>query len=303
MEFQLLAACVVFAAHLCFEIAMNLLHISDIHFGPYHWAVDDDLVIDRLNAFPADIVFNTGDITSDSFPAEFQEGAEFLAKLTCPNVVSIPGNHDKYSKRSHELFREHIYNGSFVQPKDPKLVKKNKVFINPSSAVLSDYFTEINYTRHFNVDLEIILIVCIDTNLFQKDSGVVEIQILETLKDNISELKFDRALMLTHHSILTTDEDPLSNSKRLSDFLLEMDIEATFCGHTHELDITEVTDLVRGKKYRQFMCGSLSSVNISKEKNMFCTYENFGTESEIITVTRMLPTKNGVEFVESKLAT
>ena len=45
---------------------MNLLHITDIHFGPYHWAVDDELVLARLNAFDADIVLNTGDMTSDS---------------------------------------------------------------------------------------------------------------------------------------------------------------------------------------------------------------------------------------------
>jgi hypothetical protein len=35
---------------------MNILPISDLHFGPYHWAVND-LVVELLNAFYADIVF------------------------------------------------------------------------------------------------------------------------------------------------------------------------------------------------------------------------------------------------------
>lgn len=280
---------------------MNILHISDIHFGPYHWEADDNLVMDRLNAFPADIVFNTGDMTSDSTPEEFRESADFLAKLECSNIVSIPGNHDKYSKRSHELFRELIYDGHPVQPKDVSLLKKPKVFINPSSARLNDYFTEMNYTRLFNIGGETVLVVCIDTNLFQEDRGVVELQILETLRDEIPKLEFDRALMLSHHSLLTTDEDPLSNSKRVTDFLFDMDIEATFCGHTHEFEIVELSDLVRGKKFRQFMCGSLSSVNISREKNMFCAYKDFGTLDETITTTRMIPTRSGVEFIETEL--
>lgn len=56
---------------------MNLLHITDIHFGPYHWAADDQIVLDRLNAFSADIILNTGDLTSDSLEVEFQEAQAF----------------------------------------------------------------------------------------------------------------------------------------------------------------------------------------------------------------------------------
>lgn len=278
---------------------MNILHITDLHFGPYHWAVDDTSVLDLLNAFNADIVFNTGDMTSDSLPVEFEEAAAFLAKLECPNVVSILGNHDKYSKRAHEMFREYIYDGDFVQPKDATKIKKRKVFINPATARLNDYFTEVNYTRQFDINGEVLLVIGLDTNLFQDDQGKVELQILEALKDQISGLKFDRCLMLAHHSVLSTDEDPLINSKRVTDFMFEQGVEATFCGHTHELDIVEVSDIVRGQKFRQFMCGSLSSVNIPRDTNMFCTYENFGTKDEVITVTRMIPTANGLEFTET----
>lgn len=270
-------------------------------FRPVPLGANDERVIERLNAFPPDIVFNTGDLTSDSTLSEFRECSGFLAKLKCENILSIPGNHDKFSKRSHEYFREYIYGGSFIQPKDPSLTKKTKVFINPSSARLNDYFTEMNYTRLFNFDGETVLIICNETNLFQEDRGVMEIQVLDSLREQIFSLKFDRALMLSHHSILTTDEDPLANSKRVTDFVLDMGIEANFCGHTHELDIVEISGLVRGKKFRQFMCGALSSVNISRDKNMFCTYENFGTPDEIIKITRIISTETGIEFLETEL--
>ena len=280
---------------------MNLLHISDLHFGPYHWAANDDIVLERLNGFAADIVLNTGDMTSDSLQVEFQEAQAFLEKLTCKNVVSIMGNHDKYSKRSHEMFREYIFDGNFIEPKDASIVKKRKIFISPNTARLNDYFTDVNYLRLFEISGEKILIVCVDTNLFQSDSGYVDWQILATLADEMTNVTYDRALLLAHHSVLSTDEDPLINSKRLTDFILEQKIQATFCGHTHELDILQVSDVINGGKFRQFMCGSLSSVNIPRDKNMFCTYENFGTPDEVITVTRMIPTSDGIEFSETVL--
>lgn len=281
---------------------MNILHITDLHFGPYHWAADDDLVLKHLNAFNADVVLQTGDMTSDSLQREFEAAAAFMDKLDCRNVVSILGNHDKYSKRSHEMFRSHIYDGDFIQPKDPAKVKKRKVFIDPATARLNDYFTEVNYLRMIEIADENVLFVCLDTNLFQDDQGKMELEILASLKDEMALLTYDRALMLAHHSVLSTDEDPLINSKRVSDFILETGIEATFCGHTHELDIVELKDIARGGKFRQFMCGSLSSVNIPRDKNMFCTYRNFGTKDEIITVTRMIPSDSGIEFLETVLS-
>ena len=283
--------------------AVNLLHISDIHFGPNHWGANDDLVLERLNAFDADIVLNTGDFTSDSLQVEFEQAGAFLSKLHCPNIVSILGNHDKYSKRSHEMFREFIYNTPLIAPKEVPKVKKRRVFIDPATARLDDYFTEVNYLREFEVDGERFLIVCVDTTLFQNDSGKVEIQILESMTDAMQACTYDRALMLTHHSVLSTDEDPLINSKRLTDFILAQDIEATFCGHTHELDILRVSDIINGGSFRQFMCGSLASINTPRDKNMFCTYENFGTADEVITVTRMIPTSNGLDYVDSVLGT
>ncbi len=280
---------------------MNILHITDLHFGPRHWHGDDNLLLERLNAFNADIVLNTGDNTSDSLPEEYREAGEFLSKLKCRNIFSIIGNHDKFSMRALEMFRKCIYDGEFIHPKDPSKVQKPKLFINSAMSNLEDNFTEVNYLRMMEIDGERVLFVCIDTNLCQKHDGFVEPQILEALRDEMSKLTYDRVLMLSHHSLLATDECPLINSKQVTDFILETGIEATFCGHTHKLDIVEVSDLVRGKKFRQFMCGTLSAKGSGTEGNMFCTYENFGTSDEVITITRVYPTDGGLEFVETVL--
>jgi 3',5'-cyclic AMP phosphodiesterase CpdA len=256
-------------------------------------------VLDRLNAFPADIVLNTGDFTSDSLEVEFQEAREFLSELKCANIVSIMGNHDKYSKRSHEMFREYIYDGNFITPKDESKIKKRKVFIDPATARLNDYFIDVNFLREFDINGQRVLVVCVDSNLFQSDQGYVDEQILHALADKMAALTYDRALLMSHHPALATDEDPLINSKRLTDFVLQNEIEAVFCGHTHELEIMEVRDVLRGGSFRHFMCGSLSSVNLPRESNMYCTYENFGTPEEIISITRMYPTSDGLEFIET----
>lgn len=278
---------------------MNILHITDIHFGPYHWAADDNCVLERLNAFNADVVFNTGDLTSDSLESEFEEARDFLGQLKCSNVLSIMGNHDKYAKGSHLMFRDMICDGPFLAPKDPSKIEKPHVYFEPHRMTLDTYLTETTYVRVLDIRGEKTLVICIDTNQFQSDRGYVEEQMLHSIAGQMAGLTYDRALMLSHHSSLSTDEDPTWNSKRVTDFILEHNIEAVFCGHTHELDIVEVSDIVRGGAYRQFMCGSLASINISRDSNMFCTYENFGTAEEIITVTRMYPKENGIEFVET----
>ncbi|MES9901419.1 MAG: metallophosphoesterase, partial [Sedimenticola sp.] len=50
---------------------MNILHISDLHFGSRHWKGNDEMLLDKLNAYSADIVINTGDSTTDALESEF----------------------------------------------------------------------------------------------------------------------------------------------------------------------------------------------------------------------------------------
>ena len=82
---------------------MNILHISDMHFGPRHWDGDDQILLEKINSFDADIVINTGDNTTDGMEDECADAGRFLKAITCKNVISTLGNHDKRNVRSHEL--------------------------------------------------------------------------------------------------------------------------------------------------------------------------------------------------------
>lgn len=278
---------------------MKIIHITDFHFGPYQWAGNNEKLLERINAFEADLVFNTGDMTTDSLQDEFQQAGAFLKEIECKNIVSILGNHDKFSRRSHDFFREYIYDGDFIEPKDKSKVKKRRVYMNKDILTLRGYLYEANFVRTFDIQGEKIMVVALDTSVMHQHDGFMEEEILHAVCDVIKATPHDRILMLTHHSILSTDNVPLHNSKRITDFMSAHKIEANFCGHTHEIDMVEVRDILQNHTYRQFMCGSMSSRTTSREANMYCSYENFGTKDEIITITRMYPEGDSIQFVDT----
>ena len=57
---------------------MNILHISDLHFGLRHWDGNDQLLLKKINSFDTDIVINTGDNTTDGLESEYAEAGSFL---------------------------------------------------------------------------------------------------------------------------------------------------------------------------------------------------------------------------------
>ncbi|MCP4622215.1 MAG: metallophosphoesterase, partial [bacterium] len=136
----------------------------------------------------------------------------------------------------------------------------------------------------------------IDSNELYSDQGFVEKEILNAVSDKINQMEYDAPLLLIHHSILGTDEEPLKNSKRVIDFVLNHKIENIFCGHTHELDLCRTVDLYRGHTFTQFMCGSLSSCNHANDDNMFLYYENLGADDQRVHLVRILTQGSQVLF-------
>ena len=266
---------------------MNILHISDIHFGPRHWEGNDEVLLAKLNSYGADIVFNTGDNTTDGLESEFQEVGSFLKSIECKNVISLIGNHDKRNMRGSEFFKKHIYDPEIIYPLDNEQCVKENVFLDRRITKLSDNFTDINFIETISVDGDSVLVVSIDTSQLYSDYGYVDIEILRAVSAALKQLTYEKAALLVHYSILGTDAHPLHNPLRLIDFVREHNIEHVFCGHTHELEIRRSTDLYHGHTFTQYMCGSLSSCNNTNDSNMFLYYENFGDENMRIQLVRM----------------
>src|SRR5690606_12679010 len=72
---------------------MNILHISDTHFGTEIQATIEAL-LEHLEEFPSQLVIYSGDITQRARVNEFKAAAAFLRRLPDGPVMIVPGNHD-----------------------------------------------------------------------------------------------------------------------------------------------------------------------------------------------------------------
>ncbi len=281
---------------------MNVLQISDLHFGPRHWEGDDAKLLDKINSYNADIVINTGDSTSDGLESEYQDAGRFLKNITCENVISIIGNHDKRNMRSHEYFRQYIYNHEIIAPSRPELTIKKDLFLKRDITKIKDNFTDLNYVKSLTIDDVTVLIICIDSNQLSVDEGFVEEEVLRKISKKIGRMKYDKSMILIHHSILATDEGPLINSMLLTDFVREHKIKHVFCGHSHQLDLRKTTDLYFDYSFNQYMCGTLSSCNHRDDDYMFLFYENWGTSEMRIYLIRIFFDGDSVSFNEELIS-
>jgi len=277
---------------------VNILHISDLHFGPRHWEGNDKILLKKINSFDPDIVINTGDNTTDGLEDEYAKAGRFLKSIKCKNVISIIGNHDKRNMRSHELFRKYIYNPEIIFISEMEKTDKKHLFLNRDITKVRDNFTDINFIKSISINKKKVLIISIDTNEMYRDDGYVEKEVLEAVSRKIKQTEYDLPLLLIHHSLLGTDECPLINSSSLINFVHEHKIETVFCGHTHELELMQTTDLYSGQSFTQFMCGSLSSINHANDDNMFLYYENLGDENMHLRLVRIFEKEGKVEFKE-----
>lgn len=280
---------------------MNVLHISDLHFGPRHWDGNDKALLKKINSFDSDIVINTGDNTTDGLEDEYIKAGRFLKAIQCKNVISIIGNHDKRNMRSHELFRKYIYNPEIIHIPEMEKTNKQHLFLNREITRVSDNFTDINFIKPIRINKKIVLIISIDSNELYRDEGYVEIEVLNAVSKKIKLIEYDLPLLLIHHSLLGTDECPLKNSSSIIDFVHQHKIKNVFCGHTHELEIMRTTDLYNGNSFTQFMCGSLSSINHANDDNMFLYYENLGNDNMHLYLVRIFLEKGKVIFKEEMI--
>jgi predicted phosphodiesterase len=277
---------------------MNILHISDMHFGPRHWLGKSELLLEKLNSYATDVVFNTGDNTTDALESEFEAAGIFLKSIECQNIVSIPGNHDKRNMRSVDYFRQYIDDVEVIRPLNSENCRKKNIFLDETTNGVKDHFTDINFLKNITINGESVLVVCLDTNSLYTDKGFVDTEMLRTLSDAISKASYDRIMLLNHHSILDTDSDPLFNSRIVVEFVRKHNIEHVFCGHTHQLSVMKSTDLYHKHSFTQYKNGSLSSANTPNDTNMFLYYKNLGTEAMEIHIIRAVVENEGLKFEE-----
>ncbi|MES9905964.1 MAG: metallophosphoesterase, partial [Sedimenticola sp.] len=261
-----------------------------------------EMLLDKLNAYSADIVINTGDSTTDALESEFEAARDFLNSIKCEHIISIVGNHDKRNMRSQDFFQKYINKVDLIHPKNPEKCTKNRLFLDGITSGVKDRFTDINFIKKISVNGESGLVVCLDTNELYKDNGNVDEEVLEAVSSEITRLNCDQVILLNHHSILETDSDPLFNSSLVIDLIKKHNIQHVFCGHTHKMAIMKTIDLYHQYSFTQYKNGTLTSHSHPSDTNMFMFYENIGKKEMKINLIRIYIEGDQLIFKEEVIA-
>src|SRR5688500_19547954 len=94
---------------------MNLLQISDVHFGPFYVPKVGEALLRAVRELEFEVMIVSGDFTQRAKREQFAEARTFLDQLPqCPTIVT-PGNHDVPLYRvfervfnPYDLYKEYI---------------------------------------------------------------------------------------------------------------------------------------------------------------------------------------------------
>src|SRR5919109_1853067 len=84
---------------------MQIVQISDLHFGGLFIQSVFDAVVDEVNKLKPDAIIVTGDLTDDGLLIQFEKARNELKRFSCPNMIVIAGNHD-YRHTGYLLFKK-----------------------------------------------------------------------------------------------------------------------------------------------------------------------------------------------------
>lgn len=113
----------------------EILHISDIHFGPHYLPEVGQGVLDLIERRMPHLVVVSGDITQRAKPRQFQEARTFIDSIRVPTLV-VPGNHDVPMYRVWErvLVPYRAYQKYFADDMEPVFEDDELVAIGVNTA-------------------------------------------------------------------------------------------------------------------------------------------------------------------------
>jgi 3',5'-cyclic AMP phosphodiesterase CpdA len=121
---------------------LNLLHISDLHFGPPFVPKIGEVLRHTIEKLSPDMLIISGDLTQRAKPEQFVAARAYLNRLPPIPRVIVPGNHDvplyrvwDRLFRPYELYRRHIADqlDTVARRKDAVIVALNSN--NPYRAI------------------------------------------------------------------------------------------------------------------------------------------------------------------------
>ncbi len=81
-----------------------IAHLSDLHCGsPYFVENLLQRAIMEINALEPDVVVCSGDLTTFGYKQEYRQAREYLSRLECPDVITVPGQPRLAQRRPRPL--------------------------------------------------------------------------------------------------------------------------------------------------------------------------------------------------------
>ena len=86
---------------------MEIVQLSDIHFGAQFREDVFAKVIDEVNTLSPDAVIITGDLTNEGLKEEYEQCKELVSKIKVDKIIAISGNHD-YRNTGYLHFKKYF---------------------------------------------------------------------------------------------------------------------------------------------------------------------------------------------------
>jgi 3',5'-cyclic AMP phosphodiesterase CpdA len=178
-----------------------MAHISDLHAGsPYFVPSLLDRVVIEINELDPDVVLCTGDLTEMGFRQDYLTAQAYLARISCPHKVVVPGNHD-------------ARNVGYVHFEE---------LIGPRSTVLR---------------FEDVTIIGLDSSEPDLDNGLIGRARYPWLQEQYSREAGFRVFMLHHHLLPVPgtgrERNIVYDAGDLLEVLQTCGVNLVLCGHKH----------------------------------------------------------------------
>lgn len=234
---------------------MRIAHISDFHYthitwnpfrlfskrflGNLNWLFirrkelsekQADSLVDLLEELNVDYVFFGGDFSTTSLPEEFQKAKAFVSRIKIP-WFAIPGNHDRYTKKSCKKKSFYRY---FSNPQ--KKIKTPTDFFRLQEHRIETYPLKEGWH-----------LIALDTTLatpLSSSKGLFSEKLEGYLKEVLAILpKKDSVILFNHYPFLKdlTERRSLKRREALEAILKENpQIKLYLHGHTHRQIVADL---------------------------------------------------------------
>lgn len=234
---------------------LNIMHISDLHFGPFFMPAVAESVLKSAIALKPDCIVASGDFTQRAKIAEYADARKFLDQLPPVPLVVCPGNHDVPLYRVWErITRPHANYFQYISP------KLNDVLDLPNARIVSLDST---------APLRSIV------------NGRIRREHLTFTRDAFAESPPEkvRIVVAHHHFAPSPDYERTSvmpKAKRAMDVFEACGVEMVLGGHLHRAYIGNSLDVYPGRDRKQGVVIVQSGTTTSRrgrarerEKNSF----------------------------------